>query len=102
MEELDEEVRRATVDALRDSGAVFAFIHGSTVRGTARAGSDIDVAAWWASDAPPSFEMRRAAGFRNVLEHEYVAVDDQIVLARPNDPSDLEQFSGQVARWLGQ
>jgi hypothetical protein len=40
--------------------------------------------------------------FRNVLEHEYVAVDDQIVLARPNDPSDLEQFSGQVARWLGQ
>lgn len=45
--------------------------------------------------------MRRAAGFRNVLEHEYVAVDDQIVLARLNDPSDLEQFSGQVARWLG-
>jgi uncharacterized protein YutE (UPF0331/DUF86 family) len=33
--------------------------------------------------------------------HEYVAVDDQIVLARLNDPSDLEQFSGQVARWLG-
>jgi uncharacterized protein YutE (UPF0331/DUF86 family) len=46
--------------------------------------------------------MRRAAGFRNLLVHEYVAVDDQIVLARLNDPSDLEQFSGQVARWLGQ
>jgi uncharacterized protein len=57
MEELDEELRRAIVDALRDSGAAFAFIHGSTVRGTARAGSDIDVAAWWASDAPPSFEV---------------------------------------------
>jgi uncharacterized protein len=57
MEELDEELRRAIVDALRDSGAAFAFIHGSTVQGTARAGSDIDVAAWWASDAPPSFEV---------------------------------------------
>jgi predicted nucleotidyltransferase len=42
MEELHEEVRRATVDALRDSGAVFAFIHGSTARGTARAGSHIE------------------------------------------------------------
>jgi uncharacterized protein YutE (UPF0331/DUF86 family) len=45
--------------------------------------------------------MRRAAGFRNVLVDEYVDVDDQIVLARLNDPSDLEQFSGQVAKWLG-
>jgi uncharacterized protein YutE (UPF0331/DUF86 family) len=45
--------------------------------------------------------MRRAAGFRNVLVHEYIEVDDQIVLARLNDPSDLEEFSGQVAKWLG-
>jgi predicted nucleotidyltransferase len=51
MEELDEQFQRAVVDALRDSGAVFAFLHWSTARGTARAGSDIDVAAWWASDA---------------------------------------------------
>jgi predicted nucleotidyltransferase len=56
MEELDEQVQHAVVDALRDSGAVFAFMHGSIARGTARAGSDIDVAAWWASDAPPSFD----------------------------------------------
>jgi hypothetical protein len=27
--------------------------------------------------------------------------DDQIVLARLNDPSDLEQFPGQAAEWLG-
>jgi predicted nucleotidyltransferase len=43
MEGLDEQVQHAVVDALRDSGAVFGFIHGSTARGTARAGSDIDV-----------------------------------------------------------
>jgi uncharacterized protein len=57
MEELDEQIQRGVVDALRDAGAVFAFLHGSTARGTARAGSDIDVAAWWASDAPPAFEV---------------------------------------------
>lgn len=45
--------------------------------------------------------MRRAVGFRNVLVDEYADLDDQIVLARLNGPSDLEQFSGQVAKWLG-
>jgi uncharacterized protein YutE (UPF0331/DUF86 family) len=44
--------------------------------------------------------MRRAVGFRNVLVHEYVDVDDQIVLARLDDPSDLEQYARQVAAWL--
>jgi hypothetical protein len=29
-----------------------------------------------------------------------IEVDYQIVLARLNDPTDLEQFSGQVAEWL--
>jgi predicted nucleotidyltransferase len=57
VDELGEAVRREIIDILRDAGAVFAFIHGSTVRGTAQADSDIDVAAWWASDAPPSFEV---------------------------------------------
>jgi predicted nucleotidyltransferase len=41
MEELDEQIQRPVVDALRDSGAVCAFLHGSTARGTARAGSDL-------------------------------------------------------------
>ncbi len=57
MELLDEEVRHAIVTALRDSGAAFAFLHGSTARGTAQGDSDIDVAAWWASDAPASFDV---------------------------------------------
>jgi predicted nucleotidyltransferase len=57
MDGLDETLRQEIIDILRDAGAVFAFIHGSTARGTARAESDIDVAALWDTDAPPSFEV---------------------------------------------
>lgn len=54
----DEDV----VAALRAARARFAFVFGSRARGDARAGSDLDVAAWWGpgggrSDAPPSFEV---------------------------------------------
>jgi uncharacterized protein YutE (UPF0331/DUF86 family) len=35
-----------------------------------------------------------------VLVHEYIQVDDRIVLAMLNNPSDLDQFSRQVAEWL--
>lgn len=42
------------VRALRESGARFAFLHGSRARGEARVGSDIDVAAWWGDDNPPA------------------------------------------------
>ncbi len=44
--------------------------------------------------------MRRAVGFRNVLVHEYVGVDDHIVLDRLADLSDLERFVAELARWL--
>ncbi|MGI9000160.1 MAG: type VII toxin-antitoxin system HepT family RNase toxin [Pseudonocardia sp.] len=43
--------------------------------------------------------LRRAVGFRNVLVHEYVAVDDDVVLARLDDPSDLAEFVAAVAGW---
>lgn len=36
--------------------------------------------------------MRRAVGFRNVLAHEYIDVDDSIVLARLADFGDLDRF----------
>jgi predicted nucleotidyltransferase len=39
------------------AGAPFAFVHGSRARGDAREGSDLDVAAWWPSDAPQAFEV---------------------------------------------
>ena len=34
-------------DGLRQSGAVFAYLHGSRVAGRARPDSDVDVAAWF-------------------------------------------------------
>jgi len=51
-------------------------------------------------DAALTDRMRRAVGFRNVLVHEYVKVDDNIVLAMLNDPGDLALFTQQVAQWL--
>ncbi len=44
--------------------------------------------------------MRRAAGFRNVLVHDYAEVDDAIVFARLSDLRDLSDFVGAVAHWL--
>ena len=41
--------------------------------------------------------MRQAVGFRNVLVHEYVEVDDRIVLDRLTDLDDLDRFVEQVA-----
>lgn len=44
--------------------------------------------------------MRQAVGFRNVLVHEYVDVDDDVVVSRLADISDLEHFITEVSRWL--
>lgn len=47
-------------------------------------------------------QMRRAVGLRNVLVHDYldVDVDDDIVVARLGDPSDLDAFVATVVEWL--
>jgi uncharacterized protein YutE (UPF0331/DUF86 family) len=44
--------------------------------------------------------LRRAVGFRNVLVHEYVRVDDDVVLARLADLTELRDFVDQVSGWL--
>jgi uncharacterized protein len=53
----EDAVRNGIVATLRGAGALFAFLHGSTARGTARADSDLDVAAWWPDAAPQSFDV---------------------------------------------
>lgn len=45
--------------------------------------------------------MRKAVGLRNVLVHEYVAVSDEIVIARLADLGDLDGFIKQVTAFLG-
>lgn len=47
-----------------------------------------------------AIEMRRAVGFRTVLVHEYVTVDDSIVVSRLTDLSDLSDFVRAVTTWL--
>jgi uncharacterized protein YutE (UPF0331/DUF86 family) len=44
--------------------------------------------------------MRKAVGFRNVLVHDYVEVDDTIVVARLKGLGDLEEFVRQVAAYV--
>jgi uncharacterized protein YutE (UPF0331/DUF86 family) len=51
-------------------------------------------------DADHADQLARAVGFRNVLVHEYVAVDDAIVVSRLVDLSDLDRFARAVAEWL--
>lgn len=56
MVELDGRAE-AAISVLREHGARFALVFGSRVTGDHRPDSDLDVAAWWAEDAPQSFEV---------------------------------------------
>jgi uncharacterized protein YutE (UPF0331/DUF86 family) len=44
--------------------------------------------------------LRRAVGFRNVLVHDYVVVDDARVTAQLDDLSDLDDFVDAIAAFL--
>lgn len=44
--------------------------------------------------------MGRAAGFRNVLVHDYVRVDDALVEEKLTELDDLHAFVAAVAAWL--
>ena len=44
--------------------------------------------------------IRQAVGFRNVLVHEYVKVNDDIVIDRLKALADLEEFVSQVAAFV--
>ncbi len=44
--------------------------------------------------------MRKAVGFRNVLVHDYIEVDDSVVVGRLKTLGDLEEFVRQVAAYV--
>ena len=47
-----------------------------------------------------SDQLARAVGFRNVLVHDYVTVDDNIVVRRLEDLSDFDRFVSAVIDWM--
>ena len=51
-------------------------------------------------DADQADRMAQAVGFRNVLVHEYVRVDDAVVLRRLDDLSDLEDFIAAATAYV--
>lgn len=51
-------------------------------------------------DADLAASLARAVGFRNVLVHGYVDVDDEIVLASFADVAQLHRFVHSVGSWL--
>ena len=53
---------------------------------------------------PPAFarELSPLAGFRNVLVHEYIAIDWDEVYRNLQNFDDLARFSGLIRNWLNQ
>lgn len=45
--------------------------------------------------------VARAVGFRNILVHEYVDVDEEAVVDNLERIDELEAFAAEIARWLG-
>ena len=45
-------------------------------------------------------QLSQAVGFRNILVHRYVEVDDQIVVNSLHRIDDLDAFVTQVSSWL--
>jgi uncharacterized protein YutE (UPF0331/DUF86 family) len=46
-------------------------------------------------------KLALAAGFRNLLVHEYAVIDDRIVVANLDRLGELEAFVDGVAAWMG-
>lgn len=57
MEQSVEAVTAEAVAVLRQAGARFAYLHGSRAAGRSRAGSDIDIAAYFGGSPPNSFDV---------------------------------------------
>ncbi|KQH77497.1 DNA polymerase III subunit beta [Mycobacterium gordonae] len=61
MNEVDTRIADAT-EALRQHGAVFAYLHGSRASGTSDAQSDVDIAAYFEEPHPDAFEVLLPVG----------------------------------------
>jgi uncharacterized protein YutE (UPF0331/DUF86 family) len=51
-------------------------------------------------DAELAVQLGRAVGFRNVLVHQYAAVDDEIVVAALSRIAEFDRFVAETSAWL--
>lgn len=94
------------IRALRDAGAAFAFVHGSRVDGSARPGSDLDVAAWWRTRAPSAWEVDVPAGVDVVVLNQAplwlagrISLDGRLLF--DDNPTDRVAWQATTRRvWL--
>ncbi len=114
---LDEESHTSRVDldgcladrgtaALRAAGAHFALVFGSTARGEVRAGPDLDVAAWWSSDPPHSWELQLPTGVDLVVLHRLPLelagriAPEGVVLFDDDPPARVHWVADTRTLWL--
>lgn len=57
MEDAPPKLIDEACETLRQAGAKFAYLHGSRAAGSARLSSDVDIAAYFGTRAPESFEV---------------------------------------------
>lgn len=69
------------IETLQHHGAVFAYLHGSRVAGTARPDSDTDIAAYFDKEPPQAFEVLLPPGVDLVvLNHAPLELAGRIAL----------------------
>jgi uncharacterized protein YutE (UPF0331/DUF86 family) len=103
------------IDEVRLSAVKYRFI--TAIEGCARVAHHLVASEGWAvpdSNAnavrvlddhgvitkPVAQSIAGAVGFRNVLVHQYAAVDDSRVIAQLDALSDFDAFVSQVGTWL--
>lgn len=103
------------VDQIRLGAIKYAFI--TAIEGCARVAHHICASEGWGAAESNSEaltllarhcvisnelggSLARAVGFRNVLLHQYIDVDDRRVLDNLERVSDLRDFVSSVATWL--
>lgn len=93
---MDTSLLAQAVTALRERGALFAFLHGSQATGMATEASDTDIAAYFPEPAPASFDVDVPAGVdllilnqapleiagRIALEGQLILDDDEVARVR--------------------
>ncbi|WP_431307090.1 HepT-like ribonuclease domain-containing protein [Candidatus Protofrankia datiscae] len=54
----------------------------------------------WSAGRNARADARQGRRFRNVLVRDYIAVNDEIVVARLNALDDLDEFVRQIAAYV--